>query len=271
MLQEFNYSRPDTLDEVLSIIAEQGDRTKVFSGGTDLFVDIRAGLEKPESVIDLKGVDSLHELSFDKKEGLSIGACVTINELIEYDVVEKHFPILLFAGRELATHQLRNRATVVGNIVTASPCGDMASPLLCQEAALVVTSRRDSKKIPFMEFITGVKKTVLQPDEIVEKIIVPTTMIDARGGYKKLKRIRGHDLGVVSTALIKRNGTLRIAISSAAPTPILLSDFPSDVSTETVQAAAQKVIRPIDDVRCSAEYRAFMVNIFIERLMEEVM
>jgi carbon-monoxide dehydrogenase medium subunit len=246
MLHDFNYHRPDSLDEVLSIIAENGDRAKVFSGGTDLFVDIRAGLAKPERVIDLKGIGSLHELSFDKKEGLAIGACVTINELIEYTVVEKHFPILSIAGRELATHQLRNRATVVGNIVTASPCGDMASPLLCLEAALVVTSQKSSKKIPFMEFITGVKKTVLQPDEIVEKIIVPTTMIDARGGYKKLKRIRGHDLGVVSTALLKRNGTMRIAISSAAPTPILLPDYPSHVSTK------------------------FMVNVFIERLMKEV-
>ncbi len=146
----------------------------------------------------------------------------------------------------------------------------MASPLLCLEASLVVTSQRDSKKIPFTEFITGVKKTVLQPNEIVEKIIVPTKMINARGGYEKLKRIKGHDLGVVSTALLKCNGSIRIAISSAAPTPVLLPDFPSHVSVETVQNAAQSVIRPIDDVRCTAEYRAFMVNVFIERLMGEV-
>jgi carbon-monoxide dehydrogenase medium subunit len=270
MLHKFNSHRPDSLDEALSHIAEKGESAKVFSGGTDLFVDIRAGLAKPERVIDLKGIGSLHDLSFNKKEGLSIGACVTINELIDYTLVKKHFPILLIAGRELATHQLRNRATVVGNIVTASPCGDMASPLLCLEAVAVVTSVTGSKKIPFMEFITGVKKTVLTPGEIVEKLIVPTTMIDAQGGYKKLKRIRGHDLGVVSTALLKRNGTMRIAISSAAPTPVLLPDFPSSASAETVQKAAQRVIRPIDDVRCTAEYRAFMVKVFIQRLMEEV-
>ena len=269
MTHDFRYIRPKSLDEVLDLLSTRGEKGCVFSGGTDLFVDIRAGMTTPDYVVDLKGIESLHHLSFDKEEGLSIGACVTVNELIQHEAVKKHYSILTIAGRELATHQIRNRATVVGNVVTASPCGDMASPLLCLDAEVVILSHKGSRDILLSDFVTGVKSTTLRPDELVEKIIVPSRMIDATGGYKKLKRIRGHDLGLVSVALLKRKDTLRFAISSAAPTPVLLSDFPPSASVEEVQAAAQQAISPIDDVRCSREYRAFMVNVFIERLMKE--
>ena len=269
MIHDFRYIRPKSLEEVLDLLSKRGEKGCVFSGGTDLFVDIRAGLTTPDFVVDLKAIKSLHHLSFDKQKGLSIGACVTVNELIRHASVQKHYPILATAGRELATHQIRNRATVVGNVVTASPCGDMASPLLCLGAEVVILSKEGSKNIRLSDFITGVKNTRLGPDEIVEKILVPAGMIDAIGGYKKLKRIRGHDLGVVSVALLKGKDTLRFAISSAAPTPVLLPDFPPNTSVKEIQAAAQHAINPIDDIRCSREYRAFMVNAFIERLMEE--
>jgi carbon-monoxide dehydrogenase medium subunit len=269
MTHGFSYIRPKSLEEVIDLLSESLGRGCVFSGGTDLFVDIRAGLAKPDFVVDLKSIESLHRLSFDKRKGLSIGACVTVNGLTGHADVQKHYAILVTAGKELATHQIRNRASVVGNLVTASPCGDMASPLLCLDAELVILSKDGSKNIRLSDFITGVKNTILRPGEIVEKILVPTSMINATGGYKKLKRIRGHDLGVVSVAMLKRNDILRFAISSAAPTPVLLPDFSPDTTLETIQAAAQKAISPIDDVRCSREYRAFMVNAFIERLMEE--
>jgi carbon-monoxide dehydrogenase medium subunit len=270
MLHDFTYVHPDTLDDALSFIRETGERSRVFSGGTDLFVDIRSSLSKPEFVVDLKGIEELHTLAFDRQAGLSIGACVTVNELIEDPAVIKHYPILVVAGKELATHQLRNRASVVGNIVTASPCGDMGSPLLCLEAEVEILSRGGSKRLLLADFITGVKQTALGADELVTRIVVPTTMLDARGWYRKLKRIRGHDLGVVSVALVRHGGILRFAISSAAPTPVLLPDFPASTAVEEIQGAAQKAISPIDDVRCSAEYRAFMVDVFIEQLMGEV-
>ena len=124
--------------------------------------------------------------------------------------------------------------------------------------------------MPVVEFITGVKKTQIAPDEIVERIRVPATHTKAAGGYRKLKRIKGHDLGVVAVAMIRSNDTLRTAISSAAPTPVLLEEFPASAATDMVQAAALKAISPIDDVRCTREYREFMVGVFIRRLIEEL-
>ncbi len=270
MLHEFSYIEPGSLSELLEFLAKHGPESAVFSGGTDLLISIRAGLEKPVYVVDLKKVPELQELSFDAKSGLSIGAAVNVNRVVEHEAVQRHYKILEIAGRELATFQLRNRATVIGNIVTASPCGDMSSPLLCLDAEVELLSASGSRSMLLKEFITGVKKTQIKPEEIVSKIIVPTTFIDAAGGYEKLKRIKGHDLGVVAVTMIKTKKTMRVAVSSAAPTPVLLPDFAPDTPVAEIQKVAQAAISPIDDVRCTKEYRRFMVDIYIRRLLEAV-
>jgi len=270
MLHEFSYVEPGSLSELLEFLAAHGSESAVFAGGTDLMIGIRAGTDKPAYVVDLKKIPELQELSFDSKTGLSIGATVTVNRLLAHDAVRNHYQILEVAGNELATYQLRNRATVIGNIVTASPCGDMSSPLLCLNAEVELISKGGSRTMPLAEFITGVKRTAIKPEEIVSRIMVPTTYLDAAGGYAKLKRIKGHDLGVVAVALIKHQKTMRVAISSAAPTPVLLPDFPADAPVAEVQKVAEESISPIDDVRCTKEYRYFMVGVYIRRLMESV-
>ena len=270
MLHEFSYIEPGSLSELLEFLAEHGPESAVFSGGTDLLISIRAGLEKPAYVVDLKKVPELQELSFDAKSGLSIGAAVNVNRVVEHEAVRNHYRILEIAGRELATFQLRNRATVIGNIVTASPCGDMSSPLLCLDAEVELLSTSGLRTMLLKEFITGVKKTQLKPEEIVSRIVVPATFIDAAGGYEKLKRIKGHDLGVVAVTMIKTKKTMRVAVSSAAPTPVLLPDFALDAPVAEIQKVAQAAISPIDDVRCTKEYRRFMVDVYIRRLMEAV-
>jgi carbon-monoxide dehydrogenase medium subunit len=266
----FSYVAPSTKDELLDLLAEKGERAEVFSGGTDSFVNLRSGFVQPEYVVDLKGVEQLHQLSYDPTEGLYIGACVTVNKLLDSEAVREHYQVLHIAAGELATHQLRNRATIVGNLVTASPCGDMSSPLLCVNASVVLSSKRGTRELALKEFITGVKQTAIASDEIVEAVKVPAATADMTGGYEKLKRIKGHDLGLVAVAMTRKNGSMRFAISSAAPTPVLLPDFPSDTHYEEVKSAAMEAIKPIDDVRCTADYRRFMVGQYIKRLMEEV-
>ena len=268
MLHEFNYHEPASLPEALEFLSEHGSDTAVFAGGTDLFVAIRSGLSAPAQVVNLKGIPELHGLVWDPAAGLSIGACVTVNQLVDSDVVREKFPVLHAAGSELATFQLRNRATVVGNVVTASPCGDMSSPLMTLGGEVVLAGRSGERRLPLQEFITGVKRTTIRPDEVVARIVIPPTWAGARGGYEKLKRIKGHDLGVVSVAMIRHDRTVRTAISSAAPTPVLLPEVPVGTAVSELQKLAEARITPIDDVRSSAEYRAFMVGVFIRRLME---
>jgi carbon-monoxide dehydrogenase medium subunit len=270
MLREFSYHSPESLSDALSFLATHGPSSAVFSGGTDLFVTIRSGLHHPEHVVDLKRIDELHTLAWSEDDGLSIGACVTVNELLDDATVGRHFPVLHNAARELATFQLRNRATVIGNIVTASPCGDMSGPLLVHGGRVTLASSRGEREVPLGEFITGVKRTLIEPDEVVTRIVVPNDWAGASGGYEKLKRIKGHDLGVVAVAMIKHPSGVRAAISSAAPTPVLLPDFPADATAAQIQSKAHEMISPIDDVRATADYRAHMVDVYIERLMDSL-
>lgn len=273
MVHEFKYVAPISLDELLHFLAEKsrnGETAVVINGGTDLLASIRAGQKTPDYVVDMKKVTELHELTYSTSEGLSIGATVTVNELLAFDEVKNHYAVLFAGAETLADHQLRNRATVTGNLVTASPCGDTTSPLLTLKAELVIRSASGSRKMPVKDFITGVKRTALKADEIVEKVLIPAESADARGGYKKLKRIKGHDLGIVMVAMYRTDDEIRLSVGSAAPKPVLLEGIKPGSGVAEVQKLTQDAISPIDDVRASAEYRRAMVDAYVKQLMEEV-
>ena len=270
MLHEFEYSGPVTRQELHELLASHGKNAKLMAGGTDLIVNLRAGVAKPILVIDVKKIPEFHGIGFTDLEGLVIKPAVTINELLADRKVNEAFPLLAECARDLASYQIRNRATVIGNVVNASPCSDMAPALLCLGARAVITSKRGEREIPFAQFFKGVKKTILAEDELLEKIIVPASSAGARGSYRKLKRIAGHDLGIVGVALMKKDGQMRLGISSSAPTPVLVDGLREADGEAKVVAAAMAAISPISDVRCSKEYREFMVEVFVKRLLKEV-
>ncbi len=269
MLAEFSYRAPRAREELLRLLAETAGESRIMAGGTDLLVGIRDGSSRPSLVIDIKKVNGFDRLDFDQKSGLSIGPAVTINALLEDPLVVRKYPVLAAAASELASVQLRNRATVIGNIVNASPCADMAPPLLCLKACAILASTSGVREVKLSEFFTGVKKTVLRPGELMERILIPAEMAGWRGGFLKLKRIKGHDLGIVSVALVRRGKVLRVAIGSSAPTPVLLPELAASAPAEKVCREALRAIKPIDDVRCTREYREFMVGVFIKRLLAE--
>jgi carbon-monoxide dehydrogenase medium subunit len=124
--------------------------------------------------------------------------------------------------------------------------------------------------VPFSEFFIGVKRTVLRADEILEEIVVPPQSAAARGSYCKLKRIKGHDLGIVGVAAMRKEGVLRLGISSCAATPLLVEGLSAADPADAVVAAARGAVHPISDLRCSREYREHMVGVFVRRVLEEV-
>lgn len=270
MLHEFDYAAPTRREELHELLALRGKEAKLLAGGTDLLVNVRAGVAKPALVIDVKRVQGFKGIEWDRGLGLVIRPAVTINEVLADRVVNERFPLLAACAHDLASYQVRNRATVIGNVVNASPCSDMAPALLCLGARAVLSSKRGERELPFAQFFTGVKRTVLLPDEILERIVVPASSSGARGSYKKLKRINGHDLGIVGVALMKQDGVLRLGVSSSAPTPVLVDGLGEGDGEEKVLAALRAAISPISDVRCSKEYREFMVEVFAKRLLKEV-
>ncbi|GAB1481431.1 xanthine dehydrogenase family protein subunit M [Treponema sp.] len=269
MLHQFNYTAPKNRSELLALLSAEGEHAKLLAGGTDLLVNIRAGVLKPTLIIDIKRVEGYKELSWSPSEGLSLGPASTINDLLREKRIREDFPLLAICAHDLASYQIRNRATVVGNVVNASPCSDMAPALLCLGAHAELASSRGKRSIPFYEFFTGVKKTVMATDELLERIVIPASSASTRGGYHKLKRINGHDLGIVGVAVARKGDSLSIAVSSAAPTPILVKGLSSKTSPDEAVAATLAAVKPISDVRCTKEYRIFMIENYVRRLLEE--
>jgi carbon-monoxide dehydrogenase medium subunit len=270
MITTFKYRAPVTRAELHGLLADHGSDARLLAGGTDLLGDIRIGLRHPEVVVDLKKVADFPGITWSDVDGLVIGPAVTISDVLASDVIRERFPLLIACARDLASHQIRNRATAVGNIVNASPCSDMAPGLLCLGARAVISSARGRREVPLAEFFAGVKATVLEADEVLEGLVVPPDSAGARGDYRKLKRINGHDLGIVGVALSKHDGLIRLGISSCAPTPLSVNGLSETAGADEVVAAARAAITPISDVRASKEYREFMVEVFVRRLHQEV-
>ena len=270
MLQEFSFQAPATKAELITLLQQKGDRLKLLAGGTDLLVDIRGGMSRPEIVVDIKQIPELRSLSYDAKTGLSIGAAVRCVDVINDKVVREQYPLLVTAASQIGSFQLRNRATIVGNICTASPAADMAPALLCLDASVEIWSPAGRRTVSIDKFFTGVKKTVMEKGECVARIIIPAEMGKLRGGMKKLKRIKGHDLALASVCMVRKEHRLRAAIGACAITPVLLKEFSiSSKSAEIVKTALEQ-IKPIDDIRASAKYRLFMVQTYIEELHAEL-
>src|SRR4051812_47374957 len=148
MTQIFKYRVPGSRDELLELVG-QHEAVRILAGGTDLLVDIRNGFARPEVVVNIKRVAGFRDIVWSAADGLTIGAAVTINEVLRSAAIRDHYPLLLACARDLASYQIRNRATVVGNVVNASPCSDMAPGLLCLQARAVIASRHGERTVAF--------------------------------------------------------------------------------------------------------------------------
>lgn len=270
MLNHFTYFKPQTESELLEKVKSYGDDTKILAGGTDLLIYMKQGITAPKVLIDVKGISEYSKIVTASDGSISIGASVTCNEVIENECINKHFPVLVEAAKTLGSYQLRNRATVIGNICNASPAADMAGPLLVLGALVIIGNDSGGREILLKDFFIGFKKNILKVDEFVKAIKVPAYFRDAKSGYLKSSRIKGHDLGICNVAMCRVNGTLKVAVGSCAVTPVLLPDFESDRDgTKFVIEAAMNNINPISDIRSSKEYRKHMVKVFIKRLLEK--
>jgi carbon-monoxide dehydrogenase medium subunit len=283
MLPKFDYFAPQTLQETLELLERIGQESKLMAGGTDLIVSLRARERVPKNVIDIKGVKELQELSYDEKHGLNVGAVVTLNRLIHYDAVRKNFPVLIEAVSTIGDFEIRNRATLVGNICNASPAADSAPALLVLEATVNIASRKQKRTVSVREFFTGVKKTILANNEMVASITVPTPPKESVSGYLKARRTVGEDLAVVGVAGLltpagKAGKSVRLAYASVAPTPVRALEAekaferskPLDELLDQAMPIVMKTVSPISDVRGGKEYRANLVEVLTRRLMRRL-
>jgi carbon-monoxide dehydrogenase medium subunit len=284
VIHRFHYERPRNLAQAAALLAGAQGAARVLAGGTDLLVALRAGAARPELVVDVKALPGLAEIAWkgarDHAGDLVLGACVAVQRIADDARIRAAYPALAEGAEAIGSIQVRERATLGGNLANASPCMDTAPPLLVLGARVRIASARGERELPLAEFFRGVKQTALAADELLTAIVVPAGAARLRTAFDKVKRIEGHDLALVNAAaaLDPKTNTLQVAIGSCGPTPILAPAVSCDGVTgdgrgaeaeaagDRLAAVALERIRPIDDVRASAEYRRDMTALLCRRL-----
>ena len=282
-----NYYSVTSIAEALKILSENGAGARIVAGGTDLLLELERGVRKGiDTLIDITRVPCLDEIVMDEDEIIHLGPMVTHNHCVASKlIVERVFP-LAQATWEVGAPQIRNRGTVAGNLITGSPANDTITPLMALGASVRLATVRGERVVPLAEFFTGVRRTVMAPDEMLVDISIPAMKSNQRGMFIKLGLRRAQAISVVNTAVIltlengskgsdQPGGVLRAAITlgSVAPTIIhaeaaeaLLSGGKLDGATITQAAElAMQAARPIDDIRGSAAYRREMVRVCVSR------
>lgn len=277
-MKEFEFLRPETLQEAITLLCEHEGCSVLLNGGTDIVIQLRDRLIAPDYVIDIKHIPGLNEITFSKEDGMYIGACVTMNEIVENEDVKVFYPFLVKAAKSVGSKQVRNRATLVGNIVNASPLCDTGTPLYVCDAKICIAGRDGDREVPIHEFITFVRKTVLKPDEIVVGVKVPY-IEGAKAIFTKVSRRKEVDLSTICATVLKTGDSYRLAFGAVAPTPVRLCKTESlldgkQLTSELIEEAAKlscTEVAPISDVRASKEYRLDVVEVTVRRSLEQFM
>jgi xanthine dehydrogenase iron-sulfur cluster and FAD-binding subunit A len=281
------YFTPSTIDEAIRLLAERGPRARLVAGATDLILELERGARPGvDTLIDITRIPGLGAITEDENGTIHLGALVTHNDCAASPLIRaKAYPLARAAWEEGAP-QIRNRATVAGNLITASPANDTIPPLMALGAILTLTSVAGTRRVPLGGFYTGVRKTVMKPEEILVDIAFEGLRENQRGTFIKLALRRAQAISVVDAALVltlsplggRAVETATITLGSVAPTIIHAStaeeyltgkSLDEDVILRAAELASGDS-RPIDDLRGSASYRREMVRVVVMRGLRSI-
>jgi len=279
-VRRFELVLPGSVDDCVKALAQAGPESKLLAGGTDLLPQLKNGLLKPARVIDLSGVPRLRAIELGNGQGLRVGSAVTARTLELDRVVRANYLSLAESGALVGSVQVRNLATLGGNLCNAAPSADMAPPLVALDAEAVITGPKGERRVPIAAFFTGVRKTVLAPDELLVELVVPNPGPHSGGNYLRHTPRRELDIAVVGVAsqLTLANGVCtkaRIALAAVAPIPVRATAAEQAleghaVTPDLIKRAADLAVdaaRPISDQRGSADFRRHLVRILTRRTL----
>lgn len=279
-----SYHSVSSIAEALALLHEHRGAARIVAGGTDLIIEIEHGQHPGlKALIDITRVPGLDQITLDA-DRIVLGPLVTHNHVVASDLVRDRALPLAQASWEVGAPQIRNRATVAGNLITASPANDTITPLIALGAEVTLASLGGERTIKLADFYSGFRQTVLRPDELLLAIRIPPLESDQRGLFLKLGLRRAQAISVVDAAVVLRldpSGLVsdaRIALGSVAATIVRVPAAEAYLSglrlTPAAIAEAGRLagesVRPIDDVRGSAEYRSEMVKALVVRALRQL-
>lgn len=269
------YINATSIDEVLQTLKGKGERARIVAGGTDLILELERGVRKGiETIIDVTRIPHLDQITLDEDGIVHLGPLVTHNHCVESKLIRERAYPLARAAWEVGAPQIRNRGTVAGNLITASPANDTITPLMALGASVTLQSTNGTRTILLKDFYTGVRKTVMQADEMLVDISFPAMKSTQRGMFIKLALRRAQAISIIDAAIIlslKADSvtSASITLGAVAPTIIHALDAEKYLAgkklTDAVIAEAARLTmnscKPIDDIRGSAAYRSEMVRV----------
>ncbi len=286
LMMGFEVLQPSSLAEAVALLDRHAPDARLLAGGTDLLILLRFGKIEPHYVIDLDGAAELKYLRFDPRHGLRIGAMANVTQVERSADVAAHYPALIEAAVELGSRQIRNSATVAGNICHSSPSAEFSPPLIALGAAAMLVGPGGERRVPLEEFFLGPGKNVLQRGEVLREIHVPPRTARSGTSYECLKIRKLMDIAAVNAAAtiqLDASGAVcqdvRIALGAVAPVPFRATTAEDALRGRPVDAAALDEAvrracddaRPIADVRATREYRQAMVEQMTRRVLQKAL
>jgi CO/xanthine dehydrogenase FAD-binding subunit len=281
-LQAFDYVRATSVDEVVSLLAENGDQARILSGGTDLLVALREGRRKAKVVIDVKALPETTEMVYSPDSGLRLGAAVPCHRMYDDETVEKTYPGLMDVAHLIGGTQIQGRASMGGNLCNASPAADSTPALIAHGAVAVIAGPSGRRELPVEEFCTGPGQNALQAGEFLLYLDIPAPVDGFGAAYRRFIPRNEMDIAVVGSGCAvvldesRRNiVSARVGLGAVAPTPLYVKEAGDALAgkpatAESVEEAAriaQDAATPITNMRGTAEYRKHISGVLTRRVL----
>jgi CO/xanthine dehydrogenase FAD-binding subunit len=281
-LHELNYEAPTSLDQAINVLAAAGENGRMLAGGTDLIIQMRAGVRQPGQVIDAKKIPELQTLSFDAQNGLRLGAALACCHVLEDTTVQQQYPGLVEAAGLIGSDQILSRASVGGNVCNGSPAADTTPALIVLGAVCHIVGPNGTRDVPVEDFVTAPGQTVLAPNELLVEFRIPVLQGKAADCYQRFIPRNEMDIAVVGVgSCVALDGdtctAARISLGAVAARPLLAKEAGDSLVGKTLDDAAidaaaklaQQVASPISDMRGTAEFRMHLVGVLTRRTLKE--
>ncbi len=279
-----SYYNVESIEKATGLLADIGPSARIVAGATDLILELERGLRKGiTTLIDISRVPGQNLITEDTTGIIHLGPSVTHNDCVQSSLLrDKALPLVL-ACWQVGSPQIRNRGTIAGNLITGSPANDTISPLMALNASVVLKSVKGERVVNLNDFYTGVRKTVMQPDEVLVEIQFPAMKSSMKGVYIKSALRKAQAISVVNASVVlefsgEKVNKAFITLGAVAPIIIhaenaeayLAGKVLTPENIEETARLANEAARPIDDVRGSASYRSYIVGILVKHALEKI-